>query len=67
MLQAPLDQPTPLYRHHPLLTGPDGTRLAKRNGAPALADLRHSGEDGRALAERLRTGRLPIGFAARDA
>lgn len=34
LLQALLDLPTPLYRHHPLLTGPDGTRLAKRNGAP---------------------------------
>ena len=67
LLQALLDLPTPLYRHHPLLTGPDGTRLAKRNGAPSLADLRQAGEDGRALAERLRAGRLPIGFAARDA
>lgn len=67
LLQALLDLPTPAYRHHALLVGPDGERLAKRNGAPALADLRGRGEDGRALADGLRAGRLPIGFAARDA
>ncbi len=67
LLQALLGLPTPVYRHHALLTGPDGTRLAKRNGAPALADLRAGGEDGRALADTLRTGRLPIGFGAQDA
>ena len=67
LLQALLGLPTPVYRHHALLTGPDGTRLAKRNGAPALADLRAGGEDGRALADTLRAGRLPIGFGAQDA
>ncbi|WP_293872494.1 MULTISPECIES: tRNA glutamyl-Q(34) synthetase GluQRS [unclassified Sphingomonas] len=64
LLQALLGLPTPRYLHHALLTGPDGARLAKRNGAPALADLRAAGEDGPALAEALRAGRLPIGFAA---
>ena len=67
LLQALLDLPTPVYRHHPLLTGSDGTRLAKRNGAPALADLRRDGADGAALADALRAGRLPIGFGVRDA
>ncbi len=67
LLQALLDLPTPRYLHHPLLTGPDGERLAKRNGAPALADLRLRGEDGRALADGLRAGRLAIGFAVRNA
>jgi glutamyl-Q tRNA(Asp) synthetase len=67
LLQALLALPTPTYFHHPLLLGPDGTRLAKRNGAPALADLRDAGEDGRALATSLREGRLPIGFAAGSA
>ena len=64
LLQALLGLPTPRYLHHALLTGPDGARLAKRNGAPALADLRAAGADGPALAEALRAGRLPIGFAA---
>nr|WP_277998625.1 tRNA glutamyl-Q(34) synthetase GluQRS [Sphingomonas liriopis] len=61
LLQALLGLPTPVYRHHPLLIGADGARLAKRNGAPALADLREAGEDGSALAAALRAGRLPIG------
>ncbi|AIT07292.1 glutamyl-tRNA synthetase [Sphingomonas taxi] len=67
LLQALLGLPTPRYRHHPLLLGPDGTRLAKRNGAPALADLRAAGEDGAALAAALRAGRLPIGFTIASA
>lgn len=67
LLQALLGLPTPRYRHHPLLLGPDGARLAKRNGAPALADLRAAGEDGEALAAALRAGRLPIGFAVASA
>ncbi len=71
LLQALLGLPTPRYRHHPLLTGPDGQRLAKRHGAPTLAAMRESaraaGEDGRALADLLRAGRLPTGFSARNA
>ena len=67
LLQALLRLPTPVYRHHDLLLGPDGERLAKRNGAPALADMRAAGVDGVELAAGLRAGRLPIGFTARDA
>ena len=63
VLQALLGLPTPVYRHHPLLAGADGQRLAKRTGAPALADLRAAGEDGPALAEAIRTGRLGIAAA----
>ncbi|AQR74814.1 glutamyl-Q tRNA(Asp) synthetase [Sphingomonas sp. LM7] len=63
LLQALLGLPTPEYRHHALLTGPDGQRLAKRHGAPTLEAMRVAGEDGRALADRLRAGRLPVGFA----
>ncbi len=33
LLQALLDLPTPLYRHHALVCGPDGKRLAKRDAA----------------------------------
>ena len=43
LLQALLNLPTPTYRHHRLLIGDDGKRLAKRNGAPALRDLRQAG------------------------
>lgn len=63
LLQTLLDLPVPVWRHHPLLLGPDGQRLAKRNGAPTLAALRDSGVDGRGFADDLRNGRHPIGFA----
>lgn len=56
LLQALLGLPTPVYRHHALLTDADGKRLAKRDGAPTLAARRLAGEDGRTLAARLRTG-----------
>lgn len=54
LLQALLGLPTPAYCHHPLLVGPDGRRLAKRDGAPSLAERRLRDEDGRALADALR-------------
>ena len=63
LLQSLLDLPTPEYRHHVLLAAADGARLAKRHGAPTLEAMRLAGEDGRALAERLRTGQLPVGIA----
>jgi glutamyl-Q tRNA(Asp) synthetase len=43
LLQALLDLPTPIYHHHPLLRGPDGKRLAKRDAAQTLRALRQSG------------------------
>ncbi|OYX31935.1 MAG: tRNA glutamyl-Q(34) synthetase GluQRS [Caulobacterales bacterium 32-69-10] len=43
LLQALLGLPEPVYRHHSLLLGADGKRLAKRNGAEALRDLRARG------------------------
>lgn len=43
LLQALLDLPTPLYRHHPLILGPDGKRFAKRDGTGRLLDLRAAG------------------------
>ncbi|MBE7217772.1 MAG: tRNA glutamyl-Q(34) synthetase GluQRS [Caulobacteraceae bacterium] len=43
LLQALLGLPPVAYRHHPLLFGPDGKRLAKRNGAEPLAALRAAG------------------------
>lgn len=44
LLQAILGLDTPDYRHHRLLTGADGKRLAKRDKAATLADLRASGK-----------------------
>jgi len=67
LLQALLDLPTPCYHHHDLLTGADGRRLAKRTGAPTLADLRASGVAPDALAADLREGRLPAGYSAAGA
>ena len=43
LLQALLDLPTPTYRHHPLLVGPDGKRYAKRDKAQTLRELRAAG------------------------
>lgn len=43
LLQALLGWPVPDYRHHALLRGPGGERLAKRSGAPALRSLREGG------------------------
>jgi len=62
LLQALLDLPVPLYRHHGLVCGPDGKRLAKRDAAASLASLRAAGLDGRRLADDLLHGRLPTGF-----
>ncbi|MCR0981551.1 tRNA glutamyl-Q(34) synthetase GluQRS [Roseomonas populi] len=45
LLQALMNWPEPAYRHHPLLLGPDGRRLAKRDGARSLRELRAEGLD----------------------
>jgi glutamyl-Q tRNA(Asp) synthetase len=63
LLQTLLDLPSPVYRHHPLLVGADGKRLAKRDGSIALADLRAQGAAPGALAADLRAGRFPIGIS----
>ncbi|HEX8239548.1 MAG TPA: tRNA glutamyl-Q(34) synthetase GluQRS [Allosphingosinicella sp.] len=64
LLQALLGLPTPLYHHHPLLTDADGRRLAKRNGAPTLCELRAGGADPKSLASGLLTGQMPYGYSA---
>jgi glutamyl-Q tRNA(Asp) synthetase len=66
LLQALLGLPTPRYHHHPLLTDASGRRLAKRDRAATLADLRAGGMAGAELAAMLRAGRLPIGFGTAD-
>lgn len=63
LLQELLGLPVPVWHHHPLLIEPDGRKLAKRRGSPALADLRRAGADGLALAESLRAHRLPTGLS----
>lgn len=65
LLQALLGLATPVYRHHALVCGLDGKRLAKRDAAASLASLRAAGADGRALAADLREGRLPAGYSLR--
>ena len=62
LLQALLALPSPIYCHHPLLVGPDGKRLAKRDGAIALADLRAQGINPADLAAALRGKCFPVGI-----
>jgi glutamyl-Q tRNA(Asp) synthetase len=63
LLQALLDLPVPHYHHHQLLTDAAGARLAKRHGAPALADLRAGGMAPAALVAALRLGQMPAGYS----
>ena len=63
LLQALLELPVPVWHHHPLLVDETGDKLAKRKGAPSLADRRLAGEDGRSLADALRNHRLPAGIS----
>jgi glutamyl-Q tRNA(Asp) synthetase len=46
LLQALLALPTPTYRHHRLLAGPDGKRFAKRDRSETLRALREQGMTG---------------------
>lgn len=43
LLQGLFGWPAPAYAHHALLCGPDGRRLAKRDGAASLRALRAAG------------------------
>ncbi len=63
LLQALLGLPVPRWHHHGLLLGQDGRKLAKRRGAPSLADRRLAGEDGFALSESLRNASFPAGIS----
>ena len=62
LLQALLGLPVPLWYHHGLLIDESGQKLAKRRGSPSLADRRRSGENGRALADAVRSGEFPAGI-----
>ena len=63
LLQALLDLPVPTWHHHDLLIDDEGQRLAKRQNAPTLDDLRASGVDPMALLAGLRAGQLPSGYS----
>jgi glutamyl-Q tRNA(Asp) synthetase len=67
LLQALLGLPTPDYHHHELLSGADGTRLAKRQNAPTIASLRDAGADPAALVAALRRGEYPAGYSIAEA
>ncbi len=54
LLQALLGLPVPEWHHHPLLTGPDGRRYAKRDRSLTLEALRGNGT--RAAAVRAMVG-----------
>lgn len=54
VLQALLRLRVPAYHHHPLVVDAAGRRLAKRDAARSLAEMRGAGENGLALAARLR-------------
>jgi len=43
LIQTLMGWPTPVYRHHRLLLGPDGKRYAKRDRSVTLAELRAGG------------------------
>ncbi|HBY42153.1 MULTISPECIES: tRNA glutamyl-Q(34) synthetase GluQRS [unclassified Brevundimonas] len=53
LVQALMDWPAPVYRHHRLLAGPDGRRYAKRDRSVTLAELREGGLTPEALRAEL--------------
>ena len=53
LIQALMGWATPVYAHHPLLTDATGRRLAKRDHAATLRDLRARGETADAVLARL--------------
>jgi glutamyl-Q tRNA(Asp) synthetase len=59
LLQALMGWPTPLYAHHGLIRDEAGTRLAKRQGAMTLRDLRASGMTAGEIWRRLGFGGGP--------
>jgi glutamyl-Q tRNA(Asp) synthetase len=61
LLQALLGLPTPHYHHHRLLVDASGRRLAKRDGAPAIAKLRAEGRDPAELIAALREAKTVVG------
>ena len=67
LLQSLLGLPQPTYLHHSLVLHDDGRRLAKRDLAPTLAEMRSAGVDGAEFADQLSARCLPLGFRFSDA
>lgn len=67
LLQHLLGLPVPVWHHHPVLVEAGGRKLAKRRDAPALADRRRAGEDGRAVAAEVRATLFDTGISLSDA
>jgi glutamyl-Q tRNA(Asp) synthetase len=53
LIQTLMGWPTPAYRHHRLLVGPDGRRYAKRDRSVTLAELGAGGLDAGTLRAEL--------------
>jgi glutamyl-Q tRNA(Asp) synthetase len=53
LLQTLLGWPEPAYAHHPLLLGPNGQRLAKRDGATTIRAMREQGMGADEISGRL--------------
>lgn len=66
LIQHLLGLPVPVWHHHPVLVEADGRKLAKRRDAPALADRRRAGEDGRAVVAEVRSALFDTGISLAD-
>ena len=62
LLQALMGWPTPVYAHHRLLTDASGRRLAKRDHAQTLRDLREEGVTPAEIRARLGFGEFAAFF-----
>jgi glutamyl-Q tRNA(Asp) synthetase len=67
LIQHLLGLPVPVWHHHPVLVEADGRKLAKRRDAPALADRRRAGEDGRAVTAEVRAALFDTGISLSEA
>lgn len=54
LIQALMGWPAPVYAHHPLLLDANGKRLAKRDKAATLRDMRRAGTSAEDVVARLR-------------
>lgn len=61
LLQEALELPVPHWHHHPLVLDENGKKLSKSRNSPPLCERRKAGEDGRALAAKLRAGEISTG------
>ncbi|MCY1670125.1 tRNA glutamyl-Q(34) synthetase GluQRS [Novosphingobium sp. SL115] len=67
LIQHLLGLPVPVWHHHAVLVEADGRKLAKRRDAPALADRRRAGEDGRCVVAEVRAALFDTGISLSDA